>query len=47
MFLQSLRNAYLFEVFGRLEGLAGSVEQEIDLGRRDESRDRNRRSGGD
>jgi hypothetical protein len=39
--------AYVFKLFGRLEGLAGSVEQEIDLARRDESRDRNGRSGGD
>ena len=41
------RAAYAFKLFGRLEGLAGSVEQEIDLARRDESRDRNRISGGD
>jgi hypothetical protein len=40
-------NPNLDKLFGRLEGLAGSVEQEIDLARRDESRDRNRRSGGD
>jgi hypothetical protein len=36
-------NPNLDKLFGRLEGLAGSVEQEIDLARRDESRDRNRR----
>jgi hypothetical protein len=39
--------AYVFKLFGRPEGLAGTVEQEIDLARRDESRDRNRRSGSD
>jgi hypothetical protein len=40
-------NPNLDKLFGLLEGLAGSVEQEIDLARRDESRDRSRRSGGD
>jgi hypothetical protein len=40
-------NPNLDKLFGLLEGLAGSVKQEIDLARRDESRDRNRRSGGD
>jgi tetratricopeptide (TPR) repeat protein len=40
-------NPNLDKLFGRLEGLGGSVEQEIDLASRDESRDRNRRSGGD
>ena len=40
-------NPNLDKLFGRLEGLAGSVEQEIDLASRDESRDRNRRSGGE
>ncbi len=40
-------NPNLDKLFGRLEGLGGSVEQEIDMASRDESRDRNRRSGGD
>lgn len=40
-------NPNLDKLFGRLESLGGSVEEEIDMARRDESRERIRRSGGE
>jgi tetratricopeptide (TPR) repeat protein len=40
-------NPNLDSLFGRIEGLGGTVEQEIDIARKDESREQNRRSGGD
>jgi tetratricopeptide (TPR) repeat protein len=40
-------NPNLDSLFGRIEGLGGTVEQEIDTARKDESREQNRRSGGD
>jgi tetratricopeptide (TPR) repeat protein len=39
-------NPNLEPLFARLESLGTSIEQEIDLASRDESRERNRRSGG-
>jgi hypothetical protein len=39
-------NPNLDTLFARLESLGTSIEQEIDLASRDESRERNRRAGG-